>query len=148
RFSRSDEWGRALSVTVERVRKFESTPSAAILLGLTQEQVYLFDEGRRSRLFNNRHVACHDAALARDGTRLVCAWSDMTGTTHTLGLNDTGGRLIWERSLDAAANRVAINAAGTLLLAGQADGELLAFDDRRRPLWEWSGGEAITALAI
>src|SRR5262249_13546938 len=93
------------ALSVETVHKFEVVPSGEVLLGVTDDDISLFREGRKSRFLADRRVGYSDAALARDGRLFACAFSDMMFASHSVALGDVGGRLAWTKDMDAPVNR-------------------------------------------
>jgi hypothetical protein len=137
-----------IGISVEKVRKFEVTPGGEVIVGVTSNDLYLFRDGRRTRLFTDRRVAYADAALARAGEFLVCAHSDLMLVSHAVSLGDTQGRRRWERPLEAAGTRVAIAGDGSVLVVGRADGAILALERGRALRWEHVQEEPVVALAL
>jgi tetratricopeptide (TPR) repeat protein len=136
------------AVSVETVSKFEVAPGGQFMLGVTDDDIYLFREGRKSRFLADRRVSYSDVALARQGGLFGCAFSDMMFASHTAALAEMGGRLAWTKDLAAPVNRVAITYDGRTVAIGGADGSVLALDHLRATVWECLQPEPVTALAL
>src|SRR6185369_11785324 len=89
------------AVSVETVSKFEVAPGGQSMLGVTDDDIYLFREGRKSRFMADRRVSYSDVALARQGGIFGCAFSDMMFASHTVALAEIGGRLAWTKDIEA-----------------------------------------------
>jgi tetratricopeptide (TPR) repeat protein len=136
------------SLTVETVRRMALTAAAALRIGVTDDDLYLFREGRKSRFLPQRRVSYLDVALARNGGFFAAAFTDMMFAGQTLCLADETGKLLWTKDLDAPIGVVAIAPEGRAVAAGLESGELLVFDAGRSPLWGAALGEPIIALAL
>ncbi len=137
-----------IALSVETVRKFEIGPGPEAMVGETDDDVYLFREGRKTRFLADRRVTYSDVALSRQGSLLVCGFADMMFASHTVALGDMGGRLGWTKDLEAPVTRLAISADGRTLALGRADGVVMALDQMRNLLWEFIQEEPITGLAL
>jgi tetratricopeptide (TPR) repeat protein len=137
-----------VAVSVETMHKFEVTPGAEAMVGVTDDDVYLFREGRKTRFLADRRVTYSDLALARDGRLFGCAFSDLLFASHTVALGEIGGRMAWTKEVDAAVNRVAISADGRLLAIGCSDGSIVAVDQVRAVVWECLQQEPVSALSL
>jgi tetratricopeptide (TPR) repeat protein len=138
----------AIDIVVEKVRKFELSASAEVMLGLTNNDLYLFRSGRRSRIFPDRRVLYADAVLARQGQLFACAFSDLLGDAHAVALGDTTGRRLWERPMSGPASRLGIAADGSILAAAGVGGWMLALDRKKAAIWELEQPEPVSALAL
>lgn len=116
--------------SVETLRRTE-VAQAGGHVGITDDDLYLFRDGRKTRLLSDRRASFCDIALAEDGQRFVTAFSDLIASGYALAFGDTSGRLLWTRDLSFAAARVAINRAGNLLAVAGETGDLLVFDSAR-----------------
>ncbi|MBI3911426.1 MAG: tetratricopeptide repeat protein [Armatimonadetes bacterium] len=135
------------AVSVETVRRFCVTADASVLLGLTEDDLYIFRQGRKTRFAPERRVTYADADLSPSGA-FACAFSDMMFASHTLALVDPNGRLVWTKDMPAPINRAAISADGERIAAGREDGTILLLDRVRLPIWEYLQAEPVTALAL
>src|SRR5947208_8393012 len=119
------------ALSVETVHKFEVVPAGEVLLGVTDDDIYLFRESRKSRFMPDRRVTYSDVVLARQGRLLACAFSDMMFASHTVAFGDTGGRVAWTKDMDAPVTRIAIAPDGRRLVCGSTNGHLIALDHLR-----------------
>jgi tetratricopeptide (TPR) repeat protein len=136
------------AISVERLYKVEVVPDGRMLVGMTNDNIYVFREGRKVRLMSERHVACTDVALAPQTGWFYCALADPLSATNTLAFGDANGRIGWTRGMPSAINRVAITTDGRVVASGAQDGQLLVLESTRSMLWEFALGEPITALAL
>jgi tetratricopeptide (TPR) repeat protein len=136
------------TVSVETVAKMALVPGGASMIGVTDDDLYLFREGRKSRLMPGRRLTFDDVALARDGLRFVVAFADMMFAAHTVALCDMSGKVAWTKDLDVAVTRVAINGEGRHMAVGSDVGRLFLFDAARTLVYESILDMPIAALAI
>ena len=61
------------TLVVETVRQLPLTPHAPIRIGVTDDNLYLFREGRKSRFMAERRVSYLSVALAREGAAINSA---------------------------------------------------------------------------
>jgi outer membrane protein assembly factor BamB len=136
------------SLTVETVRRMALTAEAPLRIGVTDDDLYLFREGRKSRFLPQRRVSYLDVALARGGAFFAAAFTDMMFSGQTLCLADETGKTLWTKDMDAPIGVVAIAPEGRAVAAGLESGELLVFDAGRAPLWGAALAEPIIAVAL
>src|SRR5881398_1108053 len=110
------------SVTVETVRQMRVTADAPTMIAVTDNDLYLFREGRKSRFLPERRVSYLSVALARSGGLFAAAFTDMLFAGQTLCLGDAAGKVIWTKDLDAAISVVAIAPDGRTVAAGLENG--------------------------
>lgn len=132
--------------SVETLRKTELNADGSGI-GTTEDDLYLFAEGRKTRFLEGRRVSYTDVSLAADGRRFVTAFCDLLAAGHTLALGDSKGRLVWTKDIPFAISRVAIDRAGAFVAIGGEAGELWLLDAWRNPVLRFSGESGITALA-
>ncbi len=136
------------SVTVETVRHLALTAAAPTRIGVTDDDLYLFLAGRKSRFLPQRRVSYLSVALARDGGAFAAAFTDMMFAGQTLCLADNTGKVVWTKDLEAPVAVVAIAPDGKAVAAGLDDGLLIAFDAARARLWEAVLEAPAVALAL
>src|SRR5690349_7116366 len=81
------------SVSVETVRQMYLTAEAPMLIGATDDNLYLFRDGRKSRFLPDRRVTYLSLALAREGGFFAAGFTDMMFAGQTLALVDAAGKL-------------------------------------------------------
>lgn len=136
------------SLTVEVVRQMQLTADSPVRIGVTDDDLYLFCEGRKTRFLPERRVAYLSVALARGGRFFAAAFTDMLFAGQTLALADTSGRVVWTKDMDAPIAVVGIAPDGGTVVAGLENGRLAAFDAGRTLLWEAALEEPAAALAV
>jgi tetratricopeptide (TPR) repeat protein len=147
------------SLTVETVRQLALTVEAPTRLGVTDNDLYLFRDGRKSRFLPQRRVSYLSLALARGGETFAAAFTDMLFAGQTLCLADSGGKVVWTKDLDGPIGVVAVAPDGRAVAAGLEDGRLLAFNAARTLVWEvaleapavsllLTGGESGRCIAV
>src|SRR5205085_11534048 len=90
------------SAIVETVRQMCVTADAPMMIGVTDDDLYLFREGRKSRFLPERRVAYLSVALARTGRFFAAGLTDMMVAGQTLALADADGKVSWTKGLDYA----------------------------------------------
>jgi tetratricopeptide (TPR) repeat protein len=142
------------SLSVETIYKMEVASAGATLIGVTDDDLYLFHEDRKTRFLPGRRVAYNDMALARDGQFFAVAFSDIMFASHTAALCEMTGRTAWTKDLDFAVACLALTPDGRLLVVGGEKGAVVAFDAGRTVLWEAfldvpeGASDQVSALAL
>jgi tetratricopeptide (TPR) repeat protein len=136
------------TISVETVAKMALVPEGASLIGATDDDLYLFREGRKTRLMPGRRLTYDDLALARDGLRFAVAFADMMFAAHTVALCDMSGKIAWTKDLDVPVTRVAISGGGRHLVVGSEPGRVFAFDAGRTLLYESLLERPVAALGM
>lgn len=135
------------AVSVETVRRFAVTPDASLLIGMTEDDLYLFRQARKARFMPDRRVSYLDVAVAPGGA-FAFAFTDMMAAAHTLAYADGSGRLVWTRDLEVPILRVAISGDGERIACGTEHGANLLLTRNRTPVWECVLDEPVTAIAL
>ena len=119
-------------------------------IGITDDDLYVFQGGRKGRFLPDRRVAYIDAALDSGGKRFGCAFSDMLASGYSVALGEaTSGRLLWAKDVPFAAASVAISPEGTYLAVGSETGDVLVLDPSRATVYRFrDDGGAIVAVAV
>jgi tetratricopeptide (TPR) repeat protein len=132
---------------VETLLKLEMTPHAADCLGMTSDDLYLFENSAKSRFLGDRRLLFVDAALNETGHNLFTAFSDIAGASYALAYGDMSGRVIWTAELEGIVTTVAISRQGNRVAIGSEGGLVFLKDASRRDVWEFGTGESVRALA-
>lgn len=136
------------SFSVEKVRALAMAADGVTLLGATDDDAYLFRDGRKSRLMPGRRLSYSAVALDAGGARFAVAFADMMFSTHTIALGDTGGKIAWTRELPLTLTAVALDGEGRHLAVGSQEGRLRVLNASRELLFEHAIDEPITAIAL
>jgi len=136
------------AISVETIQKFDGLAGGRFVAGITADDLYLFRDGKKLRFMPDRRVTYTDVHVAPDTGWFACSFSDSVFSTHGLAFGDANGRLGWTKDLRTPPNRVALTADGHVVVAGLQNGQLLAMDQMRTPLWECYQEEPISALAL
>lgn len=134
------------AITVETVQKLIALPGGRLLVGMTNDDIYLFRDGKKVRFLADRRVAYADIDLATEVGWFVAGFSDSLYASHAIVLADASGRLAWSKDLQRAPTRVTITHDGRSLFVGLDTGRLLAFDNTRQLQWEHGLPGPATAL--
>ncbi len=137
--------------SVETLRKTlvagGETPST---IGITDDDLYLFQNGRKGRFLPDRRVTYIDATLDAGGKRFGCAFSDMLASGYSVALGEApSGRLLWTKDIPFAVASVAISPEGNYLAVGGETGDVLVLDTSRATVTRFhDDGGAIITVAV
>jgi tetratricopeptide (TPR) repeat protein len=120
------------SYSVETLRRTEIDPAGAAYLGTTDDDLYLFLGGRKSRFLPDRRASYADVALAQSGGRFAAAFCDLLQSGHTVALGETSGRLLWTKDVPFPVARVAVDRDGKYMAVAGESGDLLLLDGTRQ----------------
>ena len=135
RFSEQGKSRIETTYNVETLQKTEVSSDPARFLGITDDDLYLFVDGRKTRFLPDRRVAYVDVSLAEDGVRFACAFSDLLQSGGTVGLGDTSGRLLWHKDVGFPIAAISLSRdSGFVAVAGES-GELLLLDHLRQTVF-------------
>lgn len=121
------------TVSVETLRSLQLSPDGAIGIGITDDDFYIFSNGRKSRFLTDRRLAYHSVALAGN-TRFAYVASDILMHGYAVGLGDSSNRLLWTKDLQQPTELVAISPNGKFLAVAGTAGEVLVLTDTRDTL--------------
>jgi DNA-binding beta-propeller fold protein YncE len=121
------------TVSVETLRSLQLSPDGAVGIGITDDDFYIFNSGRKSRFLTDRRLAYHSVALAGN-TRFAYVASDILMHGYAVGLGDSSNRLLWTKDLQQPTELVAISPNGKFLAVAGTAGEVLVLTDTRDTL--------------
>jgi tetratricopeptide (TPR) repeat protein len=136
------------AVSVETLHKADLLPDGSRLVGLTNDDLYLFEHGRKTRVTADRRVTYTDACLSPGSGAVACAYADSFLEVHGIAYVDGAGRMVWAKNIECPVNRVALGTDGRYVACGLQDGQIVLAESSRRRLWECAAVEPITALAL
>lgn len=143
------DWHSAVRTTfsVETLHKLIVTEAGSSFLGLTDDDLYLFRAGEKSRFLGEKRLNYIDADLSQSGELLAVVYTDMSGQNFGLACGETTGRVLWTEDLEIALSAVAMAPDGERLAAGAESGRIQLWSARRSLCWEFEQEEAVRALA-
>lgn len=118
------------TVSVETLRSLQLSPDGSVGIGITDDDFYIFNHGRKTRFLTDRRLAYHSVALASNG-RFAYVASDLLMHGYAVGLGDSSNRLIWTKDLQQPTELVAIAPNGKFIAVAGTAGELNVFTDTR-----------------
>ncbi|MFM2223110.1 MAG: Lactonase, 7-bladed beta-propeller [Armatimonadota bacterium] len=121
------------TVSVETLRSLQLSPDGSVGIGITDDDFYIFNSGRKSRFLTDRRLAYHSVALAGN-TRFAYVASDILMHGYAVGLGDSSNRLLWTKDLQQPTELVAISPNGKFLAVAGTAGEVLVLTDTRDTL--------------
>lgn len=136
------------SFAVERLLKLDLARDGCCLVGMTADDVYLFQTGAKQRFLEERRVLFIDAAVSASGERIAVVFSDFAGTSFATALGDCAGRASWIRDLDFCPASLALSGDGRRLAIGAEAASACCLDARRREVWRFETEEAVRAVAL
>ena len=116
---------------VETLRRLEIAAEGAAYIGITDDDLYLFREGRKSRFLADRRIAYADMGLDGEGRRFAAAYSDMLASGYSLALGEMNGRALWTKDFPFAITRTAMDRSGNYIAVTGANGDLIVLDSAR-----------------
>ena len=135
-FTRHDSADRPTvvnTVSVETLRQLQLSPDGSVAIGITDDDFYIFNNGRKTRFLTDRRLAYHSVALA-GGNRFAYVASDILMHGYAVGLGDTSNRLLWTKDLQQPTELIAISPSGKFIALAGSAGEILILSDARDTL--------------
>ena len=135
-FTRHDSADRPTvvnTVSVETLRQLQLSPDGSVAIGITDDDFYIFNNGRKTRFLTDRRLAYHSVALA-GGNRFAYVASDILMHGYAVGLGDTSNRLLWTKDLQQPTELIAISPNGKFIALAGSAGEILILSDARDTL--------------
>ena len=134
RFSATGKPATLQTYSVETLRKTEIAISGETFIGVTDDDLYVFKDGKKTRFLNDRRASYSDIALSESGSRFGTVFCDMLAAHHTVALGDATGRTLWTKDLPFPASTVAVSRDGGLIAIGGDAGDLWLLDNARNTL--------------
>ena len=135
-FTRHDSADRPTvvnTVSVETLRQLQLSPDGSVAIGITDDDFYIFTNGRKTRFLTDRRLAYHSVALA-GSNRFAYVASDILLHGYAVGLGDTSNRLLWTKDLQQPTELIAISPNGKFIAVAGSAGEILILSDARDTL--------------
>ena len=135
-FTRHDSADRPTvvnTVSVETLRQLQLSPDGSVAIGITDDDFYIFNNGRKTRFLTDRRLAYHSVARA-GGNRFAYVASDILMHGYAVGLGDTSNRLLWTKDLQQPTELIAISPNGKFIALAGSAGEILILSDARDTL--------------
>ncbi len=134
--------------SVETLRKTEIATTGETFIGSTDDDLYIFKDGKKSRFLSDRRANYSDIALSEAGNRFGTVFCDMLAAHHTAALGDHTGRTLWTKDLPFSATAVAISRDGTVIAIGAEEGDLWLLDNARNTLIKHRQEAPMQAVAV
>lgn len=135
-------------VNVEKLYRFDGLPDGRLVLGTTDDDLYLFREGKKTRFAPDRRAVYSDFCISPETGWFVAGYSTPLFNSHGVAFGDANGRQGWTRDFNSPVNRVAITLDGRVVAAGLQNGRVAVMDNMRTPQWDHEGDSPVTALAM
>lgn len=135
------------TVSVETLRSLQLSPDGTVGIGITDDDFYIFNNGRKTRFLTDRRLAYHSIALAGNG-RFAYVASDLLMHGYAIGLGDSSNRLLWTKDLQQPTELVAISPSGKFIAVAGTAGEVYIFTDTRDVLLTIHSGLFPISLCI
>jgi len=127
------------TVSVETLRSLQLSPDGTVGIGITDDDFYIFNNGRKTRFLTDRRLAYHSLALAANN-RFAYIASDLLMNGYAVGLGDSSNRLLWTKDLQQPTELVAISPNGKFIAVSCTAGEVYVFTDSRDVLFTVHSG--------
>lgn len=148
RFSPTGKPATLQTYSVETLRKVEISTSGESFIGATDDDLYVFKDGKKSRFLSDRRANYTDIALSENGGRFGTVFCDMLAANHTVALGDQTGRTLWTKDLPFAASAVAVSRDGSVIAVGGEEGDLWLLDNARNTVFKHRQEAAMEAVAV
>ncbi|MFN7829750.1 MAG: WD40 repeat domain-containing protein, partial [Armatimonadota bacterium] len=135
------------TVSVETLQSLQLSPDGTVGIGITDDDFYIFNNGRKTRFLTDRRLAYHSIALAGNG-RFAYVASDLLMHGYAIGLGDSSNRLLWTKDLQQPTELVAISPNGKFIAVAGTAGEVYIFTDTRDVLLTIHSGLFPISLCI
>jgi tetratricopeptide (TPR) repeat protein len=132
---------------VETLRKTEIGASGQTFVGATDDDFYLFQNGRKARFLADRRAAYTDIALGETGQRFAAALCDLLLNGNTIALGDIAGRLLWTKDIPFPVSRLSVDRDARHIAVAGETGDLLVLDAARNVVVSHRQEAALTAVA-
>jgi hypothetical protein len=135
-FTRHDSADRPTiveTVSVETLRQLQLSPDGTVAIGITDDDFYIFNNGRKTRFLTDRRLTYHSVALAGN-SRFAYVASDLLMHGYAVGIGDTSNRLLWTKDLQQPTELVAISPNGKFIAVVGSAGEIIILSDGRDTL--------------
>ena len=121
------------TVSVETLRQLQLSPNGLVAIGITDDDFYIFTNGRKTRFLTDRRLAYHSVALSGN-SRFAYVASDILMHGYAVGIGDTSNRLLWTKDLQQPTELVAISPNGKFIAVVGSAGEIIILSDARDTL--------------
>lgn len=146
--SPAGEWQAVGGFSVETPVCWDLSEAADVVLAATDDCLYAFRAGQKSRLLADRRDVFLGASLSASGAEAAVASTDMLQSAYALTLALTDGSAGWTLDIQGDVSRVLISPDGSLLLYGTEQGLVSLHGADRRLLWQFDSGLKVTALSL
>lgn len=146
RLSVSGEWKDLGPFSVEIVRGADSSENGRFFAAITDDNLYVFNDGEKTRLFPERRENYLAISISSTGELLAVASSDMLLSSNSVTLARTSGAHLWVKSLSADVTGIRLAPDASRVLIGMEDGSAMMLSDNRDTIWELDGEDSITAV--
>jgi tetratricopeptide (TPR) repeat protein len=133
--------------SVETLQELEVSASADNFLGMTVDDVYLFQKGAKGRFLEGKRLCIVDTAMSADGQKVIAGFSDMAGASYAIALGSVDGRVTWTRPVETPLTTLQVGRDGERIAIATETGVISLIDAGMRTLWDFGQEETVTALA-
>lgn len=148
RFSPTGKPSTLRTYSVETLRKTEIAVDGETFIGATDDDLYVFKGGSKTRFLSDRRAGYADIALSESGSRFVTVFCDMLVAHYTVALGDNTGRTLWTKDLPFPASAVAITRDGSRYAIGGDGGDLWLLDNARNTVLKHRQEAAMRFVAV
>ena len=146
RLSVSGEWKELGPFSVETVRGIDFSEDGRLFTAFTDDDLYAFDEGEKTRLFPEQRENYLAVSINSKGDLFAFASSDMIISSNSVTFARTSGGHMWVKSLSAGVTGIRMTCDATRILIGMEEGSALMLSGNRDTIWELDGEDSITAV--
>lgn len=146
RLSVSGDWKDLGPFSVETVRGIDFSEDGRLFAAITDDDLYAFDDGEKTRLFPERRENYVAISMSSAGELFAFASSDMILSSNSVTLAKTSGAQVWIKGFSADVTGIRLAPDASRLLVGTEDGTAVMLSDSRDTIWELDGEDSITAV--
>ena len=132
--------------TVETLHKLSASVNSTICVGMTGDDFYIFQNGKKARLFQNKFLLTVDVEMDVSGSRAAGAYSDLAGENFTVFLVNLDGSVVWAQDVDFVPRVVATATGGRAVVAAGENGVITCQDVSARDVWRFRTEQPVTAV--
>lgn len=147
-FAATGDWREIGSFSVEKLQQIDFSGSGSIFVATTDDDVYVFRDNTKKRFFTERRDIYTAVSVSSSGDHFAVGSADMILSSHSVTLARTHGGQVWIKDLPFSVTDIRISDDGARVLAGSEDGMAVMLDEFRSLVWQFEGGDPITALGV
>ncbi len=136
------------SFSMEKLRRIDFSVDATVIAAATDDDLYLFSGGAKTRLLPERRDIYTGLSVAPAGTRLVVSSANLIRSNHSITLQLLQDGPVWVMDIPFPVSDVRVSQDCTRILAVSDDGPAIMVDDSRSVVWQLDSSDPVTAADV